>query len=243
MSSILILGATSDVGKAITFKYASHGHNIILAGRKIEELNIIRSDLEIRFEIKVEVYFFDAENIKTHTTFCDQLQPFPEKTFCVFGYLGNHELAQRDLIESTKIMMVNYVGAVSILSLIANIYEINKSGLIVGVSSVAGDRGRQSNYYYGSAKAGFTTYLSGLRNRLYKSGVHVLTVKPGFIDTKMIEGISTPKQLTASPLEVAKAIYNADKKKKNVIYVISFWRVIMFIISVIPEFIFKRLRL
>ena len=119
--------------------------------------------------------------------------------------------------------------------------EKEKRGFIVGVSSVAGDRGRKANYIYGSAKAGFSAYLSGLRNRLYESGVHVLTVKPGFVNTKMTEGLDLPPKLTAQPEDVAKDIYRAQQKGKDVLYTKGIWRLVMLIIKYIPEFMFKKM--
>src|SRR5690606_19121872 len=116
----------------------------------------------------------------------------PEVTICAFGYLGDQKLAQDDLSESEKIIYTNYIGAVSILNLIANRYEVERKGTIVGIGSAAGDRGRQSNYIYGSAKAAFSAYLSGLRGRMFKAGCHVLEIKPGFVDTKMPEGLNLP---------------------------------------------------
>jgi short-subunit dehydrogenase len=118
-----------------------------------------------------------------------------------------------------------------------------KQGVIVGISSVAGERGRQSNYIYGSAKAGFTAYLSGLRNRLQKENVHVLTVLPGFVYTKMTENLKLPKPLTAAPEEVGVAVYNGVVKRKNVVYVRWMWRWIMLIIKLVPESMFKKLKL
>ena len=115
-----------------------------------------------------------------------------------------------------------------------------KSGFIIGISSVAGDRGRKKNYIYGSAKAGFTEYLSGLRNRLFESNVHVMTVKPGFVDTHMTENMELPKRLTAQPDEVAEDIYRSWTKKKNVIYTKRIWGIIMLVIKHIPEFMFKK---
>jgi short-subunit dehydrogenase len=145
--------------------------------------------------------------------------------------------------ETLKTIQTNYTGAVSILNIIAQDFAGRKSGAIAGISSVAGERGRQSNYIYGSAKAGFTAYLSGLRNSLYKDNVHVLTVLPGFVYTKMTENLDLPKLLTANPADVASAVYTGIKKKKNVIYVKWFWRWIMYIIKAIPESIFKRKQL
>jgi hypothetical protein len=126
------------------------------------------------------------------------------------------------------------------LNIISHEMERRKKGFIIGVSSVSGDRGRKKNYIYGSSKSAFSTYLSGLRNRLYKSGVHVLTVKPGFIYTQTAKKNNFPRQLIAQPIEVAKDIFKAQQSKKDIIYTKWFWRYIMFVIKNIPEFIFKR---
>jgi short-subunit dehydrogenase len=115
--------------------------------------------------------------------------------------------------------------------------------VIVGIASVAGERGRQSNYLYGSAKAGFRAYLSGLRNRMHRESVHVVTVQPGFVYTKMTENLNLPKMLTATPDEVAETVYSAVYKRKNVVYVKWFWRWIMVVIKSIPESVFKKLKL
>jgi hypothetical protein len=157
--------------------------------------------------------------------------------------LGDAEKARGNTAESALILLTNYNGAVSILDVIANRYEAQGEGCIIGVSSVAGDRGRQSNYHYGSAKAGFSAYLSGLRNRLAGKGVHVMTVKPGFVNTSMTEDQDTPAPVTAEPEEVADAVYKAFVKKKDVLYTRWMWRYIMFIIRTIPETIFKKLKL
>ena len=125
----------------------------------------------------------------------------------------------------------------------ANQYSLSGSGLIIGISSVAGDRGRATNFIYGSAKAGFTAYLSGLRNRLYNEKLHVLTVKPGFMYTRMTQNLQLPTLLTATVDQVATSIYAAGLAKKNIIYVKWFWRYLMVIITTIPEFIFKKLHI
>jgi short-subunit dehydrogenase len=126
---------------------------------------------------------------------------------------------------------------------VANHYATTGKGTIAGISSVAGERGRMSNYFYGSAKAGFTAYLSGLRNRLFHRGVHVLTIQPGFAYTRMTEGMPLPKPLTAHPREIGAQVYKAIQKKKNTIYVKGMWRWIMLIIRNIPEPLFKKLKL
>ena len=140
-------------------------------------------------------------------------------------------------------METNYTGAVSILEIVASDFEARGHGFIIGFSSVAGERGRQSNYIYGSAKGGLTVYLSGLRNRLARRGVHVMTVLPGFVRSRMTEGMDLPERLTATPEEVAEDVYRAYRRKKDILYTMWFWRWIMIVIRSIPESMFKRLRL
>jgi decaprenylphospho-beta-D-erythro-pentofuranosid-2-ulose 2-reductase len=137
---------------------------------------------------------------------------------------------------------VNYLGAMSVLDQCAGVLAAGGNGFIIGISSVAGDRGRQSNYYYGSAKAGLSAYLSGLRNRLSGQGVHVMTVKPGFVDTAMTYGLEG-MFLVASPEDIGRQIVRAVGKRRNTVYLPWFWRYIMLIIRHIPEFVFKRLKL
>ena len=153
--------------------------------------------------------------------------------------MGEQKKSENNTKLRVKVLRTNYESPVNIISDFANIFENRGYGTIVGISSVAGDRGRSSNYIYGSAKAGFTTFLSGLRNRLAKKNVHVLTVIPGTVYTKMTLNSKLPKFFTSSPNEVAEDIYNAVIKKKNIIYTMKIWRFIMFIIKFIPEGIFK----
>lgn len=243
MPTLLVLGATSDMAAAIAKKFASEGYNIQLAARNSERLRPLQSDLTIRNSITCSIHEFDAGQLATHATFLSSLPTRADITICVFGYLGDQQLAESDWNECERILQTNYIGAVSILNLVANDYATKGTGLIAGISSVAGERGRQSNYFYGSAKAGFTAYLSGLRNRLFHKNVHVLTVQPGFVYTKMTENMPLPGLLTATPEVVAAVVYRAILKKKNVVYVKGFWRWIMLIIKSIPEFIFKKLKL
>lgn len=240
-SSVLILGATSDVGMAIAKQYIQLGVKVFLATRDSDRLRTAMVDWPD--SSLAQVISFEATDYVNHTSWIQSLPELPPITVLVFGYLGDHARAIREWGEAERIINSNYTGAVSILNIISNEYEKRGAGTIVGISSVAGDRGRQSNYLYGSAKAGFTAYLSGLRNRLFPKGVHVVTVKPGFINSKMTTGLNLPKQLTASPDQVATRIINAVIRKRNVIYVLSIWYWIMLIIRNIPEFIFKRIKL
>jgi decaprenylphospho-beta-D-erythro-pentofuranosid-2-ulose 2-reductase len=243
MPTVLILGAASDMAIAIAEKFASAGFNIQLAARNVERLQPLQSDLAIKYTSRVSIHEFDALSFNSHAAFFEELNPKPDVTICVFGYLGDNEKAAADWNKAEKIIHTNYTGAVSILNVAATYYASVKEGTIVGIASVAGERGRQSNYLYGSAKAGFMAYLSGLRNRLFREGVHVVTVQPGFVYTKMTEDLTLPKMLTAKPEEVAETVYLAVVKRKNIVYVKWFWRWIMMIIRSIPEFIFKKLKL
>lgn len=243
MPTILILGATSDIGTAIARLFAERRFELQLASRNTLKLLPLQSDLSIRYNIPCSIYPFDATDFASHTPFYDALSPQPDITVCVFGYMNDNEKVADDQQETLRTIHTNYTGAVSILNIIAKDYALKKKGCIIGISSVAGERGRQSNYIYGSAKAGFTAYLSGLRNKLYGNGVHVITVLPGFVYTKMTEHLNLPKLLTATPDDIAKAILHAVQKRKNTIYVKWFWRWIMCIIKLIPEPVFKRMKL
>lgn len=243
MPSVLILGAGSDMAVAIARKFAREKYDIQLAARSTAQVSALKSDLHIRHGVNTEAYAFDALDFASHAAFYNNLAVKPDITICVFGYLGDQEKGQRDWNEASRILHTNYTGAVSILNIVAEDYAAKKQGLIVGISSVAGERGRQSNYLYGSAKAGFTAYLSGLRNRLFHSGVHIVSVQPGFVATRMTENLQLPGLLTARPEQVANDVYKAVIKKKNTIYTKWFWRYIMLIIKNVPEGMFKKLKL
>lgn len=243
MPTALILGATSDMAVAIARKLAAEGYSLQLAARNHQRLTPVQSDLAVRFNIQCSLHEFDAAATGEHQAFFDSLTVKPDVSICVFGYMSDNEIARRNWTEAEKMIVANYTGAVSVLNIIGNYYASQKKGVIVGISSVAGERGRQSNFIYGSAKAGFTAYLSGMRNRLFQDGVHVASIQPGFVYTRMTEHLKLPGLLTAKPEQVAGAVYSAIVKKKNVVYVKWFWRWIMLIIRCIPEFIFKKLKL
>ncbi|MGG7539574.1 SDR family oxidoreductase [Rhizobium sp. Nf11,1] len=241
--SVLILGARSDVGNAVAHKFAALGHPIQLAARQSETLDAEKTNLQLRYGIPVTLHEFDALLTETHAQFLAMLPELPEVAVSVVGFMGSQERSERDQLLASCIMRSNYEGPANILALLANRFEERGSGTLVGLSSVAGARGRATNYVYGSAKAGFTAFLSGLRSRLAKRGVHVVTVLPGYVATKMTEGMNLPARLTAQPSEVAESIVVAVERKKNVIYVRPVWRMIMLIIRLIPEGLFKRVRM
>jgi decaprenylphospho-beta-D-erythro-pentofuranosid-2-ulose 2-reductase len=242
-STVLILGAASDMAVATAQKFAAQGYNIQLAARNTDRIKPTQSDLSIRFNITCTVHEFDAMKFEQHASFWNSLTTKPDITICFVGYMNDNDKVITSLNETLKTLHTNYTGPVSILNIIGADYAARQQGTIVGVSSVAGMRGRQSNYIYGSAKAGFTAYLSGLRNKLFHSKVHVMTVLPGFVYTKMTENLNLPKLLTAQASDVANAIYKGVKKKKNRIFVKWFWKWIMMIITSIPESMFKKKKL
>ena len=239
MSYVLIVGARSDIAKATAREYAMHGYDLYLAARNASELDEFANDITVRSQRTVKTVELDILDYDSHSSFYEQLDEKPLGIICAVGYLGEQPKSQTDFNEAQRIINTNYTGVVSLLNIIANDFESRKSGFIVGISSVAGDRGRKSNYTYGSAKAALTAYLSGLRNRLYESQIHVMTVKPGFVATQMTEDMDLPEKLTAQPEEVAKSIYKAQQKNKNILYTKWVWRWIMLIIRNIPEWKFK----
>lgn len=243
MGYILIVGAKSDIAKATAREYAKQGYDLYLAARDTNDLEAFAKDITVRTQQTVKTIKLDILDYPNHQHFYNGFEEKPVGVITAVGYLGDQEKAQSNFDEAKRIMDTNYTGVISLLNIIANDFEQRKSGFIVGISSVAGDRGRKSNYIYGSAKAAFTAYLSGLRNRLHDAQVQVLTVKPGFVATKMTEGMDLPEKLTARPEAVAKDIYSAQQTGKNVIYTKWIWRYIMFIIKMIPEWKFKGMSL
>lgn len=240
----LILGSNSDIGQAIAYKFASNGHAIILASRNIDDNQTrLQQDISIRYNVDVVTAKFNGYKYNEHDDFWNSLPVLPEIVISIFGYLGNQVLAMNDFHEAYNIMNSNYMGHVSLINKYVQKVKGCKVATIIGISSVAGERGRKSNYIYGSAKAAFTTYLSGLRNDLFENNIHVMTVIPGFVKTKMLGDLKTPNFLTASSEEVASSIFKAFKSKKSVAYIYPIWRYVMFIIKHIPEFLFKRMKM
>lgn len=240
--TLLILGAASDIGRALARAYAKNGQSIILAARNAVRLADDAADLTARYRVAARWVEFDSLD-PDPAAWCDRLGELPDKVICVVGLLGDQPRSQNSIAEADLVMRSNYLGPALFLGELANRMEKRGSGSLIGISSVAGERGRASNYLYGSAKAGFTAFLSGLRNRLAGKGVYVLTVKPGFVATRMTEGMALPKRLTAQPEDVAAAILKADLAGRDILYVKPVWRLIMTVIRAVPEGLFKKLRL
>jgi short-subunit dehydrogenase len=246
MKTVLILGANSAMARALARKLAGPQTHLILAGRNLKELELSAADLEIRTHAPQPlVAAFNALDLDSHEDFLKtMLEKIPslDEVYLFFGQMAEQAEAQKDFQMVHEMLMANYVGAVSILERIAGRMEAQKRGLIVGVSSVAGDRGRQSNYLYGSSKAGLTAYLQGLRNRLAHSNVRVLTVKPGMVDTPMTSHMKKGL-LFSKPEQIAQGILAAVRKGKDVVYLPWYWRWIMLIIRSIPEPVFKKMKM
>ncbi len=237
--SILIIGGLSDIGLSTARLFAQNGYNIQLAVKNKNKLEKIINDFKIKYNSTVTAYNLDVIETETHKNFIENLIHIPDIVLCAVGYMGIQKDNEINAQLRQLVIKTNYEGPMNILSEFANIFEKQGFGSIVGISSVAGERGRANNYIYGSSKSGFTSFLSGLRNRLSKDNIQVLTVLPGPVRTKMTEGHKLPKFVTTTPEVVAKSIYNGVIKRKDIIYVTPIWRLIMIIIKFIPEKIFK----
>ena len=241
---VLVIGATSAIARATASALAMRGYSLCLAGRDADEIRRDAENLHIRFGVETMWRILDIEHLDTQESFFGEILSATggiEGVVIATGYLGDQLLARQPPVVA-RVLATNLVGPASILAFCADHLEHSGKGFIAGISSVAGDRGRQSNYVYGAAKGGLSLYLQGLRNRLFASGVHVLDVKPGFVDTAMTYGLPG-MFLVANPEYVGERIVRAIEAQQNVLYVPWFWRYIMFIIRMLPEAVFKRLKL
>lgn len=239
---VLILGGRSDMGLAIARRFAAGGHPIQLAARDVQTLEADRADIALRHGVAATLHEYDALSVNPDA-WIDALPDLPGVVVCAIGFMGDQAGSEADPAQAAVVMRSNYEAPALILGAFANRFVARGSGAIVGISSVAGDRGRASNYVYGSAKAGFTAFLSGLRNRLASTPVQVITVKPGFVATRMTEGMKLSPALTATTDAVAAAVEKAVRGRRDVIYVKPVWALVMLIITHLPEAVFKRTRL
>lgn len=241
---MIVLGSNSEVAQAFVEECLKKGEKfstIYLISSNPETTEKFAGHINVKFLQHSEIIPMDLMNDIDYKSLeninCDVL-------FCASGYLGlGTDEGLYDDQNTEQIIDINYAKLIPVLNFFAKKMESKRSGTMIVLSSVAGERGRQSNFIYGSAKAGLTAYLSGLRNYLFDKKVNVMTVKPGFMDTKMTEGLPLNPALTATPAKAAEVIFKAYKNKKDVVYVLPIWSVIMMIIRNIPEFIFKKLKL
>ncbi|RJQ53769.1 MAG: SDR family oxidoreductase [Nitrospiraceae bacterium] len=244
-AKILVFGATSAIAFGTAKLFARDGASLYLCARDEEDLKALSADLTVRGAKEVGYSVFNALDKGSIIRAVDDcLKKFPELDglLIAYGTLPDQGLCETDIEEMRRAVEINFTSPAIILTYIAGHFEKKKQGVIAVISSVAGDRGRQSNYVYGAAKGALTTFLSGLRQRLGKSGVNVITVKPGFVDTPMTAGFKKGL-LFVGPDVIAKGIYRAVKTGKSIAYVPWFWRIIMMIIRNIPEKIFIKIKL
>lgn len=245
MKNILILGAYSAIAQETARCFAKDGCSFFLTGRDSEKLQALSADLILRGALRIQTFSADMNDFGVHGVILEKAQAFLgdlDTVLVAYGTLLDQKLCMVNYAEAEKEIRTNFLSAVSFLIVAAEYFEKKKSGTIAVITSVAGDRSRAGNYTYGTAKGALSLYLQGLRARLAKSGVNVLTIKPGFVDTPMT--VSFRKSpLFASAETVGRGIYQAMIKKKDVVYLPWFWRPIMWGIKIIPEFIFKKLPL
>jgi decaprenylphospho-beta-D-erythro-pentofuranosid-2-ulose 2-reductase len=242
---ILILGASSALAHEAAKYFARDGAEFVLVARSIYKLQTIQGDLQVRGARQVEIIDADLTELARHQEIIEAaLRPFAglDMVLIAYGTLGDQKQDEQSVEATLREFATNGTSVISLLTLLGNYFEQQKRGCIAVISSVAGDRGRQSNYIYGSAKAAVTTFLSGLRNRLARSGVTVITIKPGMVNTPMTAHIRKGP-LFANPQVVGRKIYEAIVRRKEVVYVPGYWRLIMWVIRSIPEPVFKKLNI
>ena len=244
--TVLVAGATSGIARAVAAELARRGHALVLAARDLDEVGALAADLRLRHGVPARAAAFDALDFASHAAFAAALLAAEgdalEGVVVAFGWMGDTERARHDADEARRTLDINLTAVVSLLTPLADHLEARGAGFVCVISSVAGDRGRQSNYVYGAAKGGLTVYLQGLRNRLFPAGVRVVTVKPGFVDTRMTFGL--PGTFLVAPSErVAAGIVKAIDRGADEVYLPGFWRPVMMAIRAVPERIFKRMKL
>ena len=245
MRKILIIGATSAIAEACARQWAQRGDQLYLAARQAKQLQSVVDDLKTRGANKVDGRVFDANQFDQHAALLAEATRFMgglDTVLIAHGTLTDQDRAQTDVAYALSEISTNGTSVVALMTLAGEQLAQQGHGAIAVISSVAGDRGRQSNYVYGSAKALVSAFASGLRQRLAKKGVHVITIKPGFVDTPMTAHLKKGA-LWAQPEQVANDISQAIDKGKNIVYTPGFWRLIMLIIKHIPEAIFIKISL
>lgn len=240
---IMIVGATSAIAHETAKCFAQDGVEFFLVARSATKLEDVANDLKVRGAKRVETFVLDLADFTRHEQMIDTAVSTLDGLDAVLiahGTLRDQHKCQQSVSETLHEFTTNCTSVISLLTLLANYFEQQKRGCIAVISSVAGDRGRKSNYIYGAAKGALSIFLQGLRNRLHASNVDVVTVKPGFVDTPMTASFKKGL-LFASAQTVGKGIYTAMKSRKEIVYLPRFWRPIMLAIRAIPEGVFKRM--
>jgi decaprenylphospho-beta-D-erythro-pentofuranosid-2-ulose 2-reductase len=241
---VLIVGATSAIATEVARAFAERGASLVLTGRKPERLAALADDLSVRGAVEVETAVLDVLATESHAAMVERAFAPGRLNVALIahGTLPDQTRCQESAAETVRALEVNFTATAALLTLLANRFEAQRGGVIAVITSVAGDRGRQSNYIYGAAKGGLAVFLQGLRNRLHHQGVSVVTLKPGFVDTPMTAEV--PKNpLFSNARRAGRAIHSAIEGRRDVAYIPWFWRPIMALVTSLPESIFKRLRL
>lgn len=245
LDAVLLLGATGGVAQALGRRLAARGARLFLVARRADRLAAVAADLELRGARVVGRAVADLDDPAGHAGLVAAAAAALGRidlAVVAHGVLGDQARAEADPDEAERILRANLTGPALLAQAVGRALAAQRGGVLVGISSVAGDRGRQSNYFYGAAKGGFSTFLAGLRNRLHRDGVAVVTMKPGFIDTAMTAHLPR-NRLYASPDRVAGIVLRAAARGRAVAYAPGFWRAVMLVIRAIPEAVFVRLRL
>lgn len=237
-----MLGATSSIARAAAAQFAARGAELVLAGRDLEELEATARDLTVRYGVTASAVAFDALAFESHEKFVTRLDEDGRLAgvLSVYGVMPEPELVREDPAELRSLTDVNYTSVVSLFEAFAQRFEARGRGFLCAVGSVAGDRGRENNYLYGATKAALATYLDGLRVRMAKSGVSVVGVKPGFVDTSLTWGRPGVRG-AAAPERVARDIVRGIERDRRVVYTPALWRLIMLVVRGIPDVLFRRL--
>ncbi|MDG4596785.1 MAG: SDR family oxidoreductase [Candidatus Contendobacter sp.] len=246
MRNILIIGATSAIAEATARRFAAGGARFHLVGRNAERLAAIARDLEIRSGQPVVSESLDLDHLEQHPALLERAEQALggiDVALIAHGTLPDQNACQQSVEKTLAAIHTNALSVISLATLLANTFERREYGALVVIGSVAGDRGRQSNYVYGAAKGMVSLFLQGLRNRLSGKGIQVITIKPGFVDTPMTAAFEKKGLLWAQPDQIAQGIVAAVERGRDEVYLPWFWRWIMLIILHIPERLFKRLKL
>jgi decaprenylphospho-beta-D-erythro-pentofuranosid-2-ulose 2-reductase len=243
MTNILIVGATSALAQATAAHYAAEGARFFLVGRNTSKLEAVADDLRVRGAALAETYSLDVTAVERHAQMLEAATTAlgtVDAILIAHGTLGDQQASEMLVDETLREWSTNCTSVIALLTLIANQFERQRHGTIAVITSVAGDRGRRSNYIYGAAKAALNTFLQGLRGRLSAANVRVVTIKPGLVDTPMTAHLPRSR-LFVSPERVGADIHRAMTRGTDIVYTPWFWRYIMLIVKAIPEPIFKKI--
>jgi len=241
---LLIIGATSAIAQEAAKCFAADGAELFLVGRSAQKLQDVASDLMVRGAKRVETFLVDLNDFERHAAMLDAaITAFDgiDAALLAYGTLGDQRKCELSVAETMREFTTNCTSVIALLTLLANYFEGQQRGCIAVITSVAGDRGRRSNYVYGAAKGAVSLFLQGLRGRLSSAGVSVLTIKPGLVDTPMTAGIKKGLIFASAPA-VGQGVYRAMQARKEVVYVPRYWQLIMLVVRSIPERAFKRVR-